>query len=159
MYYIGKEFDKANNEKIRTKAAAIDAALANCTRAFDADGAVVADYTTELSEPAPAVVTEAASADAPEAATETANADAPEGTTEAGNCGPVPVRGKIRKKFSGVLRVRRSPSWDSASVAGVTNFCEKKVVAIYVVDGRKMYETADGYFVSGDPAHVEFIAE
>lgn len=69
------------------------------------------------------------------------------------------VHGKIRRVFNGKLRLRRSPSWDMSAACGVTMFEEKTVDRRVMVDGAPMYHTTDGYYVSGKPEHVEFIAE
>lgn len=91
----------------------------------------------------------AAAAQAEDAAKE--EGKEPDGVTE--------VKGKIKRVFNGKLRVRRSASWDSNAACGVTSFDEKKVVRRHVVDGKPLFETADGYFISGKSDHVEFIAE
>lgn len=67
------------------------------------------------------------------------------------------VHGKIRRIFNGAVRVRRSPSWDMSAEAGVTKFEEKNVKALHIVDGKPMYETTDGYFITGAADIVEFI--
>lgn len=69
------------------------------------------------------------------------------------------VHGKIRRIFNGAVRIRRSPSWDMSAEAGVTKFEEKQVKALHIVDGKPMYETTDGYFITGAADIVEFIAE
>lgn len=71
----------------------------------------------------------------------------------------VNVAGKIRRVFKGLLRIRNRPSWDESAIAGVTNFEEKKVVGLLNVNGKPMFKTYDGYFVTGDPALVEYAAE
>mgnify|MGYP001053467126 CR=1 FL=1 len=72
--------------------------------------------------------------------------------------GVTPVRGKIRRIFDGLLRIRKRPSWDESACIGVTKFVEKDVVALHLVDGKPMYETLDGYFITGSKTLVEFIA-
>lgn len=69
----------------------------------------------------------------------------------------VPVQGKIRRIFDGLLRVRKCPSWDKSACIGVTKFAEKDVVALHMVDEKPMYETLDGYFITGDETLVKFI--
>lgn len=74
-----------------------------------------------------------------------------------GDC--VTISGKIRRIFDGVLRVRNRASWEPSAVAGVTNFNEKKVVGLLNVNGKPMYKTNDGYFITGDQALVEYVEE
>lgn len=69
------------------------------------------------------------------------------------------VRGKIRSIFDGLLRIRKCPSWDDSACIGVTKFVEKDVVALHLVDGKPMYETLDGHFITADENLVKFIAE
>lgn len=69
------------------------------------------------------------------------------------------VNGMIRRVFQGKLRLRRKPSMDDSAICGVTMFEEKRVVRKHTFRGTVMYETSDGYFISGNPVHVEFIPD
>lgn len=69
----------------------------------------------------------------------------------------VEVHGVIRRVFQGKLRLRRAPSFEDNAICGVTMFTEKAVTKKIKVGEKTMYKTLDGYFVSGDPAHVKFI--
>ena len=71
----------------------------------------------------------------------------------------VRIKGKIRRVFNGSIRIRKAPSWDNDAVRGATAFIEKIVTHVMEVDGKPMYKTLDGYFVSGDPKLVEYIEE
>jgi len=71
----------------------------------------------------------------------------------------VRIKGKIRRVFNGSIRIRKAPSWDNDAVRGATAFTEKIVTHVMEVDGKPMYKTLDGYFVSGDPKLVEYIEE
>lgn len=71
----------------------------------------------------------------------------------------VEVHGVIRRVFPGKLRLRRVPSFEDSAICGVTMFTEKAVTQKVSVGGKTMYKTLDGYFVSGDPAHVKFIPD
>lgn len=64
--------------------------------------------------------------------------------------------GTIKMIFDGVLRVRTKPSWSNDAVKGVMRFDTKKVTHKLDVDGKVMYKTLDGYFVSGDTDLVEY---
>lgn len=65
--------------------------------------------------------------------------------------------GKIKMIFNGALRIRTEPSWSNEAVKGVMKFDTKKVTHKLIVDGKMMYRTADGYFVSGATELVEYI--
>lgn len=71
----------------------------------------------------------------------------------------VRIKGKIRRVFSGSIRIRKAPSWSNEAVRGAAAFTEKIVTHVMEVDGKPMYKTLDGYFISGDPKLVEYIEE
>lgn len=71
----------------------------------------------------------------------------------------VRIKGKIRRVFNGSIRIRKAPSWSNDAVRGATTFTEKIVTHVMEVDGKPMYKTLDGYFISGDPKLVEYIEE
>jgi hypothetical protein len=69
------------------------------------------------------------------------------------------VHGTIRRVFEGRLRLRRRPSFEDDAICGVTMFDEKKVEKKAKIGDRVLYKTTDGYWISGDPEHTEFIPE
>ena len=71
----------------------------------------------------------------------------------------VRIKGKIRRVFNGSIRIRKAPSWSNDAVGGAAAFTEKIVTHVMEVDGKPMYKTLDGYFISGDPKLVEYIEE
>lgn len=71
----------------------------------------------------------------------------------------VRIKGKIRRVFNGSIRIRKAPSWSNDAVRGAMTFTEKIVTHVMEVDGKPMYKTLDGYFISGDPKLVEYIEE
>lgn len=103
---------------------------------YDADGNQVGTATTEEIKAAEEAVTE--------------NID---GMTA------VRIKGKIRRVFNGSIRIRKAPSWSNDAVRGAAAFTEKIVTHVIEVDGKPMYKTLDGYFISGDPKLVEYIEE
>lgn len=103
---------------------------------YDADGNQVGTATTEEIKAAEEAVTE--------------NID---GMTV------VRIKGKIRRVFNGSIRIRKAPSWSNDAVRGAAAFTEKIVTHVMEVDGKPMYKTLDGYFISGDPKLVEYIEE
>lgn len=90
---------------------------------------------------------------------EKAEQDAQKTEQEGAEPDEVEVHGVIRRVFPGKLRLRRSPSFEDRAVCGVTMFTEKAVTQKIKVGERTMYKTTDGYFISGDPAHVKFIPD
>lgn len=103
---------------------------------YDADGNQVGTATTEEIKAAEEAVTE--------------NID---GMTA------VRIKGKIRRVFNGSIRIRKAPSWSNDAVRGAAAFTEKIVTHVMKADGKPMYKTLDGYFISGDPKLVEYIEE
>ena len=103
---------------------------------FDADGNQVGTATTEEIKAAEEAVTE--------------NID---------GVPAVRIKGKIRRVFNGSIRIRKAPSWSNDAVRGAAAFTEKIVTHVMEVDGKPMYKTLDGYFISGDPKLVEYIEE
>lgn len=103
---------------------------------YDADGNQVGTATTEEIKAAEEAVTE--------------NID---GMTA------VRIKGKIRRVLNGSIRIRKAPSWSNDAVRGAAAFTEKIVTHVMEVDGKPMYKTLDGYFISGDPKLVEYIEE
>ena len=57
----------------------------------------------------------------------------------------------------GSLNLRRSASWSPDNICGRATRGQKYYVrAIHTVDGKKMVETIDGLYLSGDSAYVQF---
>lgn len=69
------------------------------------------------------------------------------------------VHGKIKRVFDGKLRLRRRPSVDDDAICGVTMFDEKTVIEKTIVSGHTWYKTTDGFWISGEPEHTEFIPD
>ena len=69
------------------------------------------------------------------------------------------VHGTIRRVFDGRLRLRRRPSFEDDAICGVAMFDEKNVEKKAKIGDRVLYKTTDGYWISGDPEHTEFIPE
>ena len=57
----------------------------------------------------------------------------------------------------GSLNLRRSAEWGNNNICGrATRGQQYRVKAIHTIDGKKLVETIDGLFLSGDSAHVQF---
>ena len=58
----------------------------------------------------------------------------------------------------GALNLRRSASWGNESICGrAVRGQSYYIKAIHIVEGKKMLETIDGIFLSGQPEHVRII--
>lgn len=187
-YFMGETFDKEKNKPYKKLDAAEKAAEKQKAAVFDENGAVVKDFREKEEKPADSTDQEGQEQQAtmtdkvPEGALDadadgkvpTFDADgnqvgtatpeeikaAEEAVTE--NIDGVPavrIKGKIRRVFNGSIRIRKAPSWSNDAVRGATTFTEKIVTHVMEVDGKPMYKTLDGYFVSGDPKLVEYIEE
>lgn len=149
QYYMGGMFDKEDNKQYKKLEAAEKAAERQHAAVFGEDGTVLADFRREQDEglePGTGQPTADPSGTAPEPAT-----DIIEGIPAAR------VKGSIRRVFKGSIRLRDRPSWDMNAVKGAVAFETKVVTHVMEVEGKAMYRTADGYFISGAPELVEYI--
>lgn len=181
-YFMGETFNKEKNKPYKKLDAAEKAAEKQKAAVFDENGAVVKDFRGKVETPAEPLQTATDGNQVPEGALDTdADGNVPtfdadgnqvgtatpeeikaaeEAVTE--NIDGVPavrIKGKIRRVFSGSIRIRKAPSWSNEAVRGATTFTEKIVTHVMEVDGKPMYKTLDGYFISGDPKLVEYIEE
>lgn len=154
LYYMGKEFDKEKNKEYKTLDGAKNAAKKADLSVYDEEGVKVYPLKVEETDDVPdgALEEEVAEAES-EIAQEDIEAAAAAGREEE------EVHGTIRRIFDGKLRMRRKPSFEDGAVCGVSAFDAKEVTKKAVTDGKILYKTTDGYWVSGDPAHVEFIPD
>lgn len=159
-YYLGETFDKEKNKEYKKLDSGQKAAEREGLKLFDENGV---DVTLQGKTPAPEAI------DAPEESTtevevaatfaENGQEGAKTEATDTPEDGVKEVHGKIRRIFDGAVRIRRSPSWAASAEAGVSKFTEKDVKALHIVDGKPMYATTDGFFISGAADIVEFIEE
>lgn len=163
-YFMGEIFDKEKNKPYKKLDAAEKAAEKQKAAVFDENGEVIKDFreVTETAAEPPQTATDS-NQEQQEEMTDKAPEEikaAEETITE--NIDGVPavrIKGKIRRVFSGSIRIRKTPSWSNEAVRGATAFTEKIVTHVMEVDGQLMYKTLDGYFISGDPKLVEYIEE
>lgn len=147
--YIGKEFDVAINKEYKKQDAAEAAAKKNNFAVFSEKGEVLKDYRP----------VEKKSENEPDTKPQDYTESTEEQDTKTDMFFGVPAKrcaGEIKRIFPGSIRVRNRPAWGSDAVRGATTFTTKKVTHILDVDGKTMYRTADGYFVTGAPELVEF---
>lgn len=138
-FYVGYDFeDTKEYAKIYT---ARKAAETRKTAVFNESGKIIEDF-REKAEPEPE------------------HPEQPETITEViDGIRMSRVDGKLRQIFDGAIRIREKPSWDVSAVRGVIRFTEKDVKYLAEVDGKPLYRTVDGYYISGDSELVEFIAD
>lgn len=147
--YIGNKFDIANNKEYKKQDAAEAAAKKNSFAVFSENGEVLKDYRTVEEKPE----------NEPDTKLQDYTESTEEQDTKTDMFFGVPAKrcaGEIKRIFPGSIRVRNRPAWGSDAVRGATTFTTKKVTHILDVDGKTMYRTADGYFVTGAPELVEF---
>lgn len=147
--YIGKEFDVAINKEYKKQDAAEAAAKKNNFAVFSEKGEVLKDYRP----------VEKKSENEPDTKPQDYTESTEEQDTKTDMFFGVPAKrcaGEIKRIFPGSIRVRNRPAWDNDAVRGATTFSTKTVTHILTVDGKTMYRTADGYFISGAPELVEF---
>lgn len=147
--YIGKEFDTATNKEYKKQDAAEAAAKKNNFAVFTENGEVLKDYRPVEEKPE----------NEPDTKLQDYTESTEEQDTKTDMFFGVPAKrcaGEIKRIFPGSIRVRNRPAWDNDAVRGATTFSTKTVTHILTVDGKTMYRTADGYFISGAPELVEF---
>lgn len=176
MFYIGEKFDLKTNKEYKTIKGAKEAAekaglnvfdevgqlVESCAgvNTYDADKEKVGTTTQEEVAAAMDQITEnevkKAVKEQQEGGQETAKEEGAE------NLRPdrvETVHGKIKRVFEGKLRIRRAPLDDLSVTCGVSLFDTKRVTEKHTVSGKVWYKTLDGYFISGDPRHTEFIQD
>lgn len=166
MYYTGHDFESAKEYK--TLDGAKKAADKNGMNVYDEDAVQIYPEPVEGSE---GEQQEEETAAAGETAQEQegdqqqeAPGEKPAEGQEVQEQEPVGIKeesvtGVIRRVFDGKLRLHRAPSFSSDTVCGVTKFDERRVTQKATTPEGVMYKTASGYYVSGRPEHVEFIAD
>lgn len=166
MYYIGHDFESAKEYK--TLDGAKKAADKNGMNVYDEDAVQIYPEPVEGSE---GEQQEEETAAAGETAQEQegdqqqeAPGEKPAEEQEVQEQEPAGIKeesvtGVIRRVFDGKLRLHRAPSFSSDTVCGVTKFDERRVTQKATTPEGVMYKTASGYYVSGRPEHVEFIAD
>lgn len=172
MYYMGQEFDKEKCKEYKTLNAAEKAAEKQKAAVFDEAGGMVADFrpAATMTNDVPDGALEenedgsvkAYDKDGKEVGTATAEEvkAAEEAVTEEfDGVQAVRVKGKIKRLFKGAIRVRNKPSWSPHVVRAAVAFDTKDVTHVLNVDGKPMYRTKDGYFITGEPELVEYIEE
>lgn len=150
-YFMGKEFDKKKCKEYKKQEAAIVAAEKIKAAVFDENGEAISDFRNKAETEINAeTVVNAETVTEMEAKTET------EIEAEAG-IDVKTVNGKIKRVFNGSVRIRKEASWSNDAVRGASSFDEKIVTHLLIVEGKPMYKTLDGYYISGSPELVKFI--
>lgn len=138
MFYVGNEFNISENKAYKTQTGAEKAAEAANMNVYDDVGNV-------LFPPAEA-------AEGAETTGETAN-------TPNGDC--ISVIGTATVVWNGALRIRNAPSFAPETECGLLNTGDSVdvVESVQSDDGKTMWKTVDGYFISADTAHTHFIEQ
>lgn len=169
MFYLGTgtKFKKEDCKEYKTKDGALKALAKHADGVvWDADGAVVAYEMNGT------VTVAGGQQDAPQAATEGENEpEAVKNTPDEENANNE-AQGKPQRAHDvivpqgqmkatvicdGSLNLRRSASWDNENICGRASRGQSyHVKAIHMVDGKRMIETIDGIFLSGEGNLVQF---
>lgn len=158
-YFMGETFDKEKNKPYKKLDAAEKAAEKQKAAVFDENGAVVKDFREKEEKPAEQPQTATDDSQEQQPADSTDQEGQEQQATMTDKVPAVRIKGKVRRVFNGSIRIRKAPSWSNDAVRGATAFTEKIVTHVMEVDGKPMYKTLDGYFISGDPKLVEYIEE
>lgn len=181
MFYVGNDFESAKARPYKTRDGAIKAAERDGLKAFDEDGnqgypVIVeavnevpdgalepnADGSVNAYDAAGNLIGTVTPEDVAAAEANITEDDIRAAIARADDAAPAaepitkPVSGKIRRVFNGKIRLRRAPSWELSAVCGASKFTTKRVVGVCDVDGKTMFLTEDGFFITGDPDLVVF---
>lgn len=147
MYYLGKgtELKKEECKEYKTiegalKAAAKDEELV----VWDENGEIIGSLTDNVPEGAEQQVS---GEDEEQRGQQVSDSDTiyPEKQT------------KVIVDCDGALNLRRSASWENGNICGrAVRGQSYYIKAIHTVEGKKMIETIDGIFLSGQPEFVRF---
>lgn len=153
MFYVGNEFSLVENKAYKTQAGAEKAAEAAGMNVYDDVGNVLFPP-AQAAEGAETVNRESNSIH------DDVNAETTdEENASGGDC--VPIIGTATVVWMGKLRIRNAPSFARETECGLLDTGDSVEVAESVQsdDGKPMWKTADGYFISADMAHTRFIEQ
>ena len=164
MFYVGNTFDEKANKGYKTIQNAKKAAEKDGLSVWDEEGVKLYPLKVEVTDDVP---DDAALEEKPdgsvnaydETGEKVGEVSAEEVKEIMAARSEEEVHGTIRRVFEGRLRLRRRPSFEDDAICGVTMFDEKKVEKKAKIGDRVLYKTTDGYWISGDPEHTEFIPE
>ncbi len=153
MFYVGKQFSLAENKAYKTQAGAEKAAEAANMNVYDDVGNVLFTPTGAVQ----GAETVDCKSDVMRHDTDSDKAD--EENTPGGDC--VPVIGTATVVWMGKLRIRNAPSFMPETECGLldTGDSVDVVERVQSDEGKAMWKTADGHFISADTAHTHFIEQ
>ena len=145
MFYVGNEFSLAENKVYKTQTGAEKAAEAAGMNVYDNVGNVLFP---------PIQTAEGAETAVSESEMTCDNANAGENKDQK-------IIGTVIVVWNGALRIRNAPSFAPETECGLLCTGDSVDVAESVQsdDGKPMWKTADGYFISADTAHTKFIEQ
>lgn len=149
MFYVGNEFSIAENKAYKTQTGAEKAAEAANMNAYDDVGNI-------LFPPAEAA-RGAETGDCETVSTEESSESEAAETRGENN----QIIGTATVVWNGALRIRNAPSFASETECGLldTGDSVDVVERVQSDDGKPMWKTADGHFISADTAHTHFIEQ
>ncbi len=153
MFYVGNEFNISENKAYKTQTGAEKAAEAANMNVYDDIGNVLFPP-AEAMQGAETVDCESDTHDDMDAETAGETANIPGG-------GCVPVIGTATVVWNGALRIRNAPSFAPETECGLldTGDSVEVVERVQSDDGKPMWKTVDGNFISADTAHTHFIEQ
>lgn len=163
MYFVGSEFDPdAGSYKALQNA--IKAAGKRNMKVFDADGTIVwpkvaeqlpEEDAVEQPEPEP----EESTVEQPETEENiTEQQEQKKNTVERPEVAH--IIGRVEVVRQGLLAVRNAPSWEEGHKNGIVKTGHTvDVTECKVVDGKKLYHTVDGYWISGESENTKLLEE
>lgn len=155
MYFVGNEFDPdAGSYKALQNA--IKAAGKRNMKVFDMDGTIIWPKVAEQLPEEDAIerpeqLPEEDAVERPEQLPEESTVERPE---------VAHIIGRVEVVRQGLLAVRNAPSWEEGHKNGVVKTGHTvDVTECKVVDGKKLYHTVDGYWISGENEDTKLLEE
>lgn len=158
LYYLGKgtELKKENCKEYKTiKNVLIAASKDESLRVWDETGKLIEGLTDNVQEEA---AEEQKEVETEKSTTETETCVSGADTKSQGNEIIIPQETtKVTVVCDGTLNLRRSANWGNDNICGRASKGQSYYVkAIHTVQGKKMVQTIDDIYLSGQSEHVKF---
>ena len=149
MFYVGNEFSIAENKAYKTQTGAEKAAEAANMNVYDDVGNILFP---------PAEAAQGAETGDCETVSTVESAESEAAETRGENNA---IIGTATVVWNGALRIRNAPSFAPETECGLLDTGDSVdiVERVQSDDGKPMWKTADGHFISADTAHTHFIEQ
>lgn len=162
MYYVGKTFSKKENVQYKTEKGARAAAEKKNLNIYDAGGNLIYTATPQNAQKQQEDTKTdklTGGAEKQQESTKNERTDTSEEREELEGLTAIPLGGTVKRICSAKLRIRSKPSWSPDVVTEVSDFDTKEITHLVYADGKPMYRTAEGTYISAHPDLVEYMGQ